>query len=88
MKQARILIAADSLHQKEFEMTYSVVYRTGGTQNFKWCRTNETFLTRDEAINFAAGIEKMGYKTMIYITKQLNNIGLPETYDSSIALSS
>jgi hypothetical protein len=60
--------------------TYTVIYRTGGTDNFKWNKVTDTFTDYNDATIKAATIEKMGYKTIIHDTEKINNIGLPETY--------
>ena len=62
--------------------TYSIVYRSGGTENFKWNRVLDTFPTYEAARIKASEIEKMGYPTLIHDTQQLNIIGLPETFKS------
>jgi RNA-splicing ligase RtcB len=60
--------------------TWTLIYRTGGTENFKWNKTH-TFPSYDEAHKAKIIIEKMGYKTFIHDTGYLENIGLPETYE-------
>jgi hypothetical protein len=60
--------------------TWILIYRTGGTENFKWHRTHE-FYSFDEALEAKVLIEKRGYKTLIHDTGYLNEIGLPETYE-------
>ena len=60
--------------------SYSVIYRDGGTINFKWHRVGGTYDNSQEADNKAAEIERMGYKTYVYKTQELDKIGMPETY--------
>jgi hypothetical protein len=60
---------------------YSVIYRTGGTVNFKWKRVLNIFIDKESAQMKKDELEKMGYKTLIFKTDQLNSIGLPESYD-------
>ena len=61
---------------------YSVYYQTGGTGNFKWQFTFETY-TRDEADAKVMEINKAGYPAHRALTKQIKSIGLPETFDST-----
>lgn len=61
--------------------TFTVIYRTGGTHNFKWHRTNETHHDYLAAVEFAKDIERQGYPTLIHKTDMLDAIGLPESYD-------
>lgn len=58
-------------------MTYTVIYRTGGTANGAWHRTLETFATRTAAAAFAATIERQGYPTLVHQTALLEAVGLP-----------
>lgn len=60
--------------------TLTVIYRTGGTENFKWHKVFTLFPKPDAAIETAEQIRKMGYPTMIFETKKLESIGMPETY--------
>jgi len=60
---------------------YSVIYRTGGTVNFKWNRVLETYKTMEAARAIVAELEKMGYKALVHHTRSLNLIGLPETFE-------
>lgn len=60
---------------------FAVIYRTGGTENFKWTRVLENYRTREAAQTKAAEIERMGYKTLIHRAAQLDSNGLPESYD-------
>jgi hypothetical protein len=59
---------------------YTVIYRTGGTENFKWNRVLER-LSQAEAFEKKTELQAMGYKTIICKTKQLDVIGMPETFD-------
>jgi hypothetical protein len=61
-------------------MKYCLVFRTGGTENFKWHRTNEHY-TLDEAILKNQEVQKMGYKSYVVKYQESKNIGLPETYE-------
>jgi len=58
---------------------FYVIYRTGGTDNFKWHRTLP--MKRDEAIKAQEDTEKMGYKCFIAEKESSDKIGLPETYE-------
>jgi hypothetical protein len=59
-----------------------VVYRTGGTENFKWYPT-VTFLSEAEAQSAKEGIEKGGRKAIIFDEQTILEQGLPTTYDGS-----
>lgn len=59
---------------------YCLVYRTGGTENFKWNRTLP--MTKVEATEKKWELEKMGYKTLIVDYNQSLSIGLPEGYEA------
>jgi hypothetical protein len=61
-------------------MTYTVIYRTGGTERFKWNRMLDTFTTHAAATLEAEDVERMGYRALVYNTAKLDAIGMPETY--------
>jgi hypothetical protein len=63
-------------HQKQF----AVIYRTGGTENFRWNRVLNLF-SREEASAQVAELELMGYPCLVHNAIKLDVIGLPETYD-------
>ena len=67
-------------------MTYSVAYRTGGTAHCQWRRVYETFTTLEAANDCAARTERMGYKSNVYKTNELDAIGLPIGWDASTDL--
>lgn len=58
---------------------FCVVYRTGGTDNFKWVRT--LAMSKNEANACKVSTEKMGYRAMVANYAQSIAIGLPETYE-------
>lgn len=62
--------------------TFTVIYRTGGTENFKWNRVGERYSDRASARESADGLERMGYPALVHDTKLLDSIGLPETFDA------
>jgi len=57
---------------------YCIVYRTGGTDNFKWHRSSA--MTKAEAERAKRETERKGYKALITLYDRSINIGLPETY--------
>ena len=57
--------------------TYTVYYRTGGTENCTWKKAFPV-ATRDLARKQQAEIQQMGYKALIAQTSRLDAIGLPE----------
>jgi hypothetical protein len=61
------------------KVTHCVVYRTGGTDNFKWHRT--VAATKNGAMEMKSNVERMGYFAMITNYNQSLAIGLPEGYD-------
>ncbi len=63
--------------------SFSVAYRTGGPALCQWRRVYETFPTREAARACAERTERMGYKSNIYKTAELDRIGLPVGWDSS-----
>ncbi len=57
-------------------MSYSVVYRTGGTDHCEWLRVLDIF-NYDKAKLKAQEIEKMGYKSFVHDTHFLDSVGMP-----------
>ena len=60
---------------------FAVIYRTGGTDNFRWNRVLDTF-TREEAANTASNLARMGYPALVHNADRLNAIGLPDTFSA------
>lgn len=58
-------------------MTYEVIYRTGGTHHCTWRRLYYRYKDRSNAVAKAQEIERMGYKSAIRTTEDLERIGLP-----------
>jgi len=61
-------------------MSYTVIYRTGGTENFKWHKCVPVGSHAD-AEEQKQEIERMGYKAIVHKTAEIESIGLPETYE-------
>lgn len=61
--------------------TYTIIYRTGGTANFRWHRVLERYATRHAASPVQDELERAGYLTRCHVTRQLDAIGLPETFE-------
>lgn len=61
--------------QKQAE-TFTVVYRTGGTENCVWKRSL-TVVKSVEAIAIKESLERAGYKALIHKTSQLDKLGMP-----------
>ena len=59
--------------------TFAVIYRTGGTENFKWHRVADRF-TRETAIAKRDELQKAGYPAHIAGWDASMSIGLPETF--------
>lgn len=60
--------------------SFTVVYRTGGSKRCTWHRT-KTYPTREAANGAAAEIERMGYKALVHVTRQLDLLGMPVGWD-------
>jgi hypothetical protein len=58
---------------------FAVIYRTGGTENYRWHRVLATF-TRDEAATKAEDLARMGYPALVHNAARLDAIGLPDTF--------
>jgi hypothetical protein len=59
---------------------YAVIYRTGGTERFKWHRVLEDYADYDRALNCKEELARMGYEALIHNKRWLDSIGLPETF--------
>lgn len=57
-----------------------VVYRTGGTINYKWHRT-VTFISQEEAEACKMGVRLGGREAYVVTEAELNEKGLPQTYE-------
>ena len=62
--------------------SYTVIYRTGGTENCKCRRQNKNMLACGAARPLADDIERMGYKALIHRTADLDAHGMPEGWDA------
>lgn len=60
---------------------FAVIYRTGGTENYRWHRVLDTF-TRDEAATKADELARMGYPALVHNAGRLTAIGLPDTFSA------
>lgn len=71
--------ACDTTSQTPVHRLCVVVWRNGGTANFKWHRT--LGMSEEIAIACAADVLRMGYKCFIdnYVSSMAK--GLPRTYD-------
>ena len=63
---------------------YCVIYRTGGTENFKWHRT-VALQDFDDAVECMRNTAHMGYVCMIENYEKSLAIGLPETFEYKYA---
>jgi len=61
---------------------WTVIYRTGGTDNARW-RAMQPCRTRYDADVMADYCARMGYKPMVFVTAQLNALGMPAGFDAS-----
>lgn len=59
--------------------THCIIYRIGGTDNFRWHRSSS--MTKEEAFAKRIEIEKMGYKAITENYQRSISIGLPEGYE-------
>jgi hypothetical protein len=62
-------------------VTYTVYYRTGGTDNFKWLKVNERYEDMEKAQGCVNHLRRAGYKAQYEVTSKLEAIGLPETFE-------
>ena len=62
--------------------TFTVIYRTGGTETFKWNRILTSFEDKQDAIAKKIELEKMGYPSLIHDTHLLDAVGMPETFEA------
>ena len=58
--------------------TFTVIYRTGGTDNYSWHRVSTLHNTKESAKADVTLIEKQGYRALMFDTDKLNSIGMPE----------
>jgi hypothetical protein len=59
---------------------FCVVYRTGGTANFKWQRTVPQ--DREQATLTCSDVNRAGYPAHVVDFQQSLKIGLPETFEA------
>jgi hypothetical protein len=64
---------------------YAVIYRTGGSANFKWRRVLDVYATRAQAEAKADEIEHMGYTALVHDAARLDAIGMPDTYSAAVS---
>jgi hypothetical protein len=64
---------------------FAVIYRTGGTANFRWNRVLDLF-TREEAAAKVAELGRMGYPALVHDAKRLDAVGMPETFSGDEAV--
>lgn len=62
--------------------TYSVIFRTGGTERFQWQRAFERYTpaTLNKARKLVGAIKRSGYAALIVADSELEKKGLPKTY--------
>jgi hypothetical protein len=58
--------------------SYTVIYKTGGTECYQWHKIYTSFATVESAIEKRKELERMGYESLIHDTMLLNAIGMPE----------
>lgn len=63
-------------------MRSMVIYRTGGTENFKWNAVAGTFTSSRHADQEAQEIRRMGYKAITITVAEFEANGLPKTYNA------
>jgi hypothetical protein len=62
--------------------SHCIVYRTGGTTNFRWNRS--LAMREDQAIRAAIETQKMGYPALVVPFRESVLIGLPDTYETPV----
>lgn len=70
---------ARASRREETMKTWCVVYRIGGTDNYKWQRSL-AFTDRTEVEAHLDEVQRMGYTAHIADYSQSISLGLPETY--------
>ena len=63
---------------------YSVIYRKGGTMRCEWWKLFNTNQSEEHALANKERMERMGYKTLIVKTKDLEVIGMPIGWEPGI----
>lgn len=58
----------------------AVIYRTGGTENFKWNLVSELYADLVEATESAVKLRKMGFPDFSLPVESLADVVLPTTY--------
>lgn len=74
--------------------SFTFAYRVGTPDNFRWVRNRFDYDTREQAQHYADALEKhaladcaetggpcFGHKAIVYKTKDLDSIGMPETWE-------
>ncbi len=61
-------------------LTYTVVYRTGGTKNPEW-KATIAFDVLQDAERTKRQIEMAGRKAIIFPTEELEKVGLPQGWE-------
>ena len=74
------MIERHTNREANMSKSFSVIFRTGGTDNFKWNLVGDVF-TRETATAKVVELERMGYKAMAHDAKQLASIGMPESFE-------
>ena len=64
--------------------SFTVIYRTGGTERFTWRRVFDSYRHYEDAKVIALDLERQGYPALIHPTRLLDAIGLPSTYEASL----
>ena len=64
-------------------ITWSVYYRTGGTDNFQWHTVMNRYGNKTEAQSKCAELNQAGFQAYVERTQILEAVGLPETFEAS-----
>lgn len=64
--------------------TLTVIYRTGGTENFQWHQVGKLYNSRLLACDKADELVRMGYSARVHDADKIKAIGLPETFEYGI----
>ena len=62
--------------------SYTVIYRTGGTERCEWHKVLDRYPTVEEANAKAEELRRMGYGTIIHDTAELAAGGMPEGWNA------
>lgn len=67
----------------QHELSFTVIYQTGGTDNYRWNKTGIVVPTIEEANAKAVELERAGYPCYVKRVWEVENIGMPDDGDGT-----